>query len=212
VRKKYDRKWVVLPRRPADIKDPLGLTYYRRLCLTDQISRRSMEGGTFFEKNEVMARRQSRTVGKPPIPLDPNTPVALQYRIPSQEITRYLLPSYAKHLILEETPDAETASRTTIRIYRLEHRSLGVGQLVGFSNADGKPGDPYHPVTYYPTFLGEFDALGHLVNPQDDMLYWLVPILPRQQGVSAPGDPTKDYVDYLTVHADGFTFDWSQLR
>ena len=161
-----------------------------------------------------MARRQNRTVGNPPIPFDPNTAVVLQYRLPTPEITRFLLPSYAKHLIWEETPNAETAARTTIRLYRLEHRALGVGELVGFSNASGKPGDPYHPVTYRPTFLGEFDALGQLVNPKDDMLYWLLPILPRQEGTTPPpgNDSTQDYVDYMSVHADGFKFDWSQLR
>jgi hypothetical protein len=43
------------------------------------------------------------------------------------------------------------------------------------------------------------------------MLYWLVPILPKDGGIS-PTDPNaKDYEDFMSKHA-GHEFDWSQLR
>ena len=64
--------------------------------------------------------------------------------------------------------------------------------------------EPYHPTTYKPFFLGEFDRDGHLVNPQDPMLYWLVPILYRQP---TPGSDDKDYVDYMSKHA-GYDYEW----
>src|SRR5207245_8728727 len=39
--KQYQYEWVVIPRRPADVRDPLGLSYYRRLSLTEQMARGS---------------------------------------------------------------------------------------------------------------------------------------------------------------------------
>jgi hypothetical protein len=219
VRKKYDRHWVVLPRRPADVRDPLGLTYYRRLCLTDQISRRASErfSASTFEKNEVFNRRKNRSQTPPAIPFHPSESEDVQYWLPTPEVARYLLPSYAKHLILEETPNSETAARTTLKFYRVEHRTLGVQEFVGFGYPGWRPGDPhrpgnpYHAVTFRPYYMGEFDATGQLRDPQNDMLYWLLPILPRETAAFVPGEQGKDYVDYMSIHAE-FPFDWSQLR
>jgi hypothetical protein len=220
-RKGYDLKWVVLPTRPKDIRDPLGLTYYRRLSITDQISRGTPDllNAATFEQTEMSARR-GRVADQ--YPLHPTEPNVLQYRVPSPEVARFLLPSYAQHLILENTPTPEAAARTTILMYRLEHQTLGVMEFTGKGTADGRPGDPYHPVTYRPYFLGEFELVSEdptnpgasrvrLRNPQEPMLYWLLPVLPRPGG-PAPGDPAKkDYVDYMAKHA-GLEFDWSQLR
>lgn len=203
-RKKYDTKWVVLPRRPADIRDPLGLTYYRRLALTEQLARGAPRHLSLFEKAEMEERRKRlATPGS-----DPYYPLVGEgdYRLPTPDITRYAIPAYARHLLLENTPSKEAAERTTVRIYRLEHRTLGVNEFTGKLMPDGKPTDPYHPTTYRPFYLGEFDALGRLVDPQDPMLYWVVPVVPK-----VPGADKKDYTDYLSAHA-GLEFDWGQLR
>jgi len=208
VRQKYAKKWIVLPKRPADIRDPLGLTYYRRLSLTDQVSRGvpDLMNAATFEKSEIQNRR-----GQSGFPYSPNELPVFQYRLPTPEVSRFLLPSYAEHLILENTADAATAARTTLRIYRLEHKTLGVQEFTGVGNPGRKPTDPYHPTTYRPYFLGEFDALGRLVDPKAEMLYWLVPVIARQPGATATGDAGKDYDDHMSVHA-GFPFDWRQLR
>jgi hypothetical protein len=87
-----------------------------------------------------------------------------------------------------------------IRAYRLEHRITPPVLLV-----EGL--DPYHPTTYRPYFLGDYDANGELVDPQDPMLYWLVPVVSKPGG-AAPGDPRKrDYEDYLEKHA-GAVLEW----
>ncbi|MBN9519087.1 hypothetical protein J0H58_11305 [bacterium] len=222
VRKKYDTRWVVLPKRPADVRDPLGLAYFRRLSITDQISRGMPEfNAASFEKTEVRARRYRLTVpGSDTFyPLHPAEPEFLQYRLPTPEVHRFLLPSYAQYLILEHTPTPEAAARTTLKVYRLEHRTLSVEAMIGVANAGGRPGGPYHPVTYRPYFLGEYRLTSEdpanprkprveLVDPQADMLYWLLPVLPNP----TPGGPDKkDYIDYLSIHA-GHAFDWSTLR
>ncbi len=221
VRRKYDTKWVVLPRRPDDIRDPLGLTYFRRLSITEQVSRGMPDSNAAsFEKTEARARRVRLTLpGTDSFPFHPTEPEFLQYRVPSPEVSRFLLPSYAQYLILEHTASPEAAAKTTLKIYRLEHRTLPVEQFTGVGNPGGVPQSPYHPVTYRPYFLGEFRLTSEdpahpnrprveLVDPQADMLYWLVPILPAP-GPVAPDK--KDYVDYLSTHA-GHAFDWSQLR
>jgi len=66
-----------------------------------------------------------------------------------------------------------------------------------------------------------------LINPQEELLYWMLPIIPR---TPAPNDPEdrfkKQYDDYMSVHAldlsveevrkadesKGPVFNWSQLR
>ena len=104
-----------------------------------------------------------------------------------------------------------------MKLYRVEHRTLTVGAYIGLVNPGKRPGDPYHPTTYWPYFMGEFGFVPvpnkpgewrvELLDPQEPMLYWLVPI------IGDPGtDPNrKDYIDYLSVHA-GREFDWSLLR
>lgn len=209
VKQKYKKEWVVLPRRPADVRDPLGVTYYRRLSLTDQISRGMPDTNTAtFEKSEVQLRRNQAAVQ---YPSNPNEPGYLQYRLPTPEVSRFLLPSYAQHLIIDRTPGEDAAGRTTVKIYRMEHRTLGVGEFTGVGTPDGRPVDPYAPTTYRPYFLGEFDAHGTLVDPKDAMLYWLLPIIPRPPGGAAGGEPAKPFDDYMSKHA-GYEFDWRQLR
>src|SRR5262249_17979239 len=127
--KQYKHEWVVIPRRPADVRDPLGLSYYRRLSLTAHLARGSPGpvGPTDqFEKTEGFRRRynQSRPEFGGKIPFHPADNIQLQYRLPSPDVSRYLLPSYASHVILENTPDKETAARTTVKVYRLEHRTM----------------------------------------------------------------------------------------
>lgn len=224
-RKTYDTRWVVIPRRPADVRDPLGVTYYRRLSLTDQVSHATPDlmSAETFQKSDILTRRQLRAgSGSPAIPMHPLEADALEYRLPSPEITRYMLPSYARYLLLEYTPDAATAGKTTVKIYRAEHQTLTVQTFIGIPEMDVPRVDPYHPTTYRPYFLGEFGFVKdpadptkpprvELIDPQADMLYWVCPVVqPQLVGQRAPPGG-KDYVDYMSVHA-GREFDWSQLR
>ncbi len=224
-RKVYKTEWFVMPKRPDDVRDPLGLSYYRRLSLTEQLAR-----GTYgitvpdqFEKIEMSNRRNLQTQKYPYHPL---VGLGFQYKLPGSDVMRFLLPSFASHVILQHTPDKETATKTTVKVYRLEHQTLAIEQFAAKSS-NGKYQSPYHPGTYRPYFLGEYDALGNLVNPVEPMLYWMVPIIPRTPSPNDPNDPfSKEYLDYMTVHAlemslaevlkadesKGQVFNWSQLR
>jgi hypothetical protein len=211
----YEFKWIVLPKRPADVKDPLGVAYYRRLALSEHIAR-GTPGASLpesFEKGEMMTRRRES-----PIPLHPVELIPYQYKLPHPDLLRYVIPSYAQHVILDHTPDAATAAKTTLKIYRLEHRTLAVNDFRTGNN-------PYHPATYRAYFLGEFNVNGDLLDAQERLLYWVVPVIAKG-GPGAPPDPKqKNYIDYLSAHALGVrvedldkpenaanALDWKQLR
>jgi hypothetical protein len=211
----YEYKWIVLPKRPADVKDPLGLAYYRRLALSEQIAR-GTPGNQLpesFEKGEMMTRRRES-----PIPLHPIELIPFQYKLPHPDLLRYVIPSYAQHVIVDNTPDAATAAKTTLKVYRLEHRTLAANDFRVGNN-------PYHPATYRAYFLGEFNVRGDLIDPQERLLYWVVPVVARQTAGAPPDPKQKTYVDYLSAHALGVrvedlekpenaanALDWKQLR
>lgn len=216
----YETRWVVMPSRPADIRDPLGLGYFRRLSLTEQVAR---GGNNLAGRSEKMELEQRRLVETTKIPIHPLYTAEAQYRLPDSHVIRYVLPSYASHIILEETPDAATAAKTTVKIYRLEHMTLPADHFRR-KLPDGTEQNPYHPGTFRPYFMGEFDAHGNLLDPQDPLLYWMVPIypIPPQPGT----DPKKkSYYDYMSVHAlewprdkvyaadekDGVVFPWKTV-
>lgn len=212
---KPEAQWYTLPLREEHMKDPLGLTYFRRLSITEQAAQSIPATQTTFELNAVQQRRL-KAAGQilggmpnyPQIPLAPDVfePQAYQYRQPRPDISRYLLPSYANHIMKREsTPERKAVA---VKLYRLEHRVTPAYQLGVLKQS------PYKPITYRPYYLGEFavnpeTGRVELVDPQDPLLYWLVPILPK---TVTPGDPEKiDYLDYLSTHA-GYKFDWSQLQ
>jgi hypothetical protein len=203
-------EWVILPRRPADVRDPLGLTYYRRLSLTEQVARvypGLLSTTEQLEKSQVWQRRSSVRTD---FPLHPAEQPVYQYRVPNPDIARVLLPSYTSHVVLHYGKDADL-DRTTVKMYRFEHRTLDVGTFTGKTTPDKKPLNPYHPSTYRPYYLGEYDVYGTLLDPQEPMLYWLVPVI-QKPGGPAPGDPDpRDYIDTLSFHA-GAEFDWRLLR
>ena len=220
--KVYATKWVVTPTRPGDVRDPLGVTYYRRLSISEQTARASpgLLVTTAAEQSELIERRRQHLA----IPLSEENTFS-QYRLPHPDISRYVIPSYASHVILQNTKDKDEAARTTVKMYRLEHVVMPVEVFTNARNEPNATTDPYHPVTYRPFFLGEFDARGTLLDPQEPMLYWLVPVRARP---TAPKDAVP-YFDYMSLHAlglDGYkqpdvfddpkererAFDWARLR
>ncbi|MBY0513206.1 MAG: hypothetical protein K2P78_04755 [Gemmataceae bacterium] len=231
---RYEYLWVVLPVRPKDVRDPLALSYVRRLSLTEQTA---APGGIQFsgasEQNDVILRRRrlaERLPGEPFYPFNPNEAWFNQYRAPRPDVARYVLPSYAQHVLMAQTPDDDAVRmKTSVKVYRLEHETLSVHQFRAGTS-------PYHPATYQTYFLGEYrfkpDPADptrtriELDDPQEKMLYWLVPVIARQ-----PADATQtDYFDFFSAHAlstpwrpvlvedldrepyKALAFKWSQLR
>ncbi|MFO0824864.1 MAG: hypothetical protein U0792_17390 [Gemmataceae bacterium] len=218
---KYETKWVVMPTRPGDIRDPLGLGYFRRLSITEQVARGGNNLAGRSETAEVLARRMNMA---PIIPIHPLYPAEAQYRLPDSNVIRYVLPSYASHIILEETPDSATAAKTTVKIYRLEHMTLPADQFQR-KLEDGSTQNPYHAGTFRPYFMGEFDVHGNLLNPQEPLLYWMVPIIPLAPRPGSVDNKKTQFYDYMSVHAleadlkdvyaadedTGWVFPWKKL-
>ena len=210
-------EWVVFPKRELHMKDPLGLSYYRRLSLTEAAAATLADAQTAdtFNRNEAhQARAAVAMTGFPRttpdgkteqvvIPLPPNEfePSQTQYRVPDSLVSRNLLPSYARHLAVALSAPGQKV--VNVKMYRLEHRVVPPEAFVGTSRQPRI--DPFHPTTYRAYFLGDYDATGHLTNPRDPLLYWLIPVLPK---AAAPTDKDRvDYDDYLSRHA-GFEVDW----
>jgi hypothetical protein len=214
-------EWEVMPTRARHMKDPLGLSYYRRLSLTEAVSQTLPDGQTADTFNRVKAQEDRGRVaitgftrpgpdGKPetvviPLPPPEFEPLAAQYRVPDPLVLRNLLPSYARHLAGSRSAPGRAV--TNVRLYRLEHRVVPPESFIGAGRYPRI--DPFHPTTYRAYFLGDYDPAGKLVNPQDPLLYWLIPITPKPGG-AAPGDKDKiDFDDYLSRHA-GFQVEWGR--
>ena len=212
-RKKYEYRWAVIPYRHETGRDPLGLTYIRRLSLTHQTAQVGYElilNPQSFERAEVHERRKelAMKLGGPYYPFHPIVPVFNQYQVPRSDVMNYVLPSYAQHLILDYTPDAAAAAKTTVKIYRLEHETLSVAE---FNSGT----DPFHPATYRAFFLGEYGFRPdrtdperkrtriELLDPQEKMLYWMIPVIPRAPTAASAFTSRKDFDDYLSAHALG---------
>ncbi len=202
-KKKIVREWKTMPRRDGEqLRDPLSQTYYRRLSLTEMASQTvpALMTTQNLETEDVKARRLA--VFSMPDPSRCNEPVNMQYRIPQPHLYRYLIPSYIRHMAQAySAPDSKVIG---IKLYRVEHRIIT-------STAFVKGLSPYHPTTYKPYYFGEYTPEGKLIDTQDPMLYWLVPVLPKPNG-AAPGDPEQiDYDDHMSRHA-GFEFNWRALK
>jgi hypothetical protein len=203
---KPEAEWKTMPSRQHDWKDPMGLSYFRRLSITEQasqtmpaISQQSAEWQDIYNRRNAVALGAQPNVAKIPMaPLDENP---VQYRMPRYDITRYLLPSYAAHLFHAHTTPARKV--TAVKLYRLEHPIPTVYQ---FAKEGYKI---HHPTSFRPYYLGEFELTAEgtaaLKDKQDPMLYWLAPILPKDPRADANG---RDYEDFMSKHAK-YEFNWA---
>ena len=202
--------WFVMPNRANHTSDPLAQSYYRRLSLTEYSARGQPDAAlTTDERFRVGRDRDRVALGQMagykaiPYPSELYEPRGRWYQHPQPDASRYVLPSYAKHLATEyATPGRRV---TNVKLYRAEHRIVSTQFFVKTKC------DPYHPTLYRVHFLGDYAADGRLKDPRDPMLYWLVPVTLRK-----PDTPLDDYRpeqidDYLSLHA-GHVFDWRSLR
>ena len=203
-------EWVTLPRRDTQWKDPLGQTYYRRLSLTENAVRSGSDlGSNSDERQQVMKRRSDVALGL--LPGVKRIPHALAtyevefrwYAPPQADVSRFLLPSFTKHLAAEYTTPRHKV--VNVKLYRAEHRIVTTQYFVTQKLS------PFHPTLYRVYFLGDYTSGGQLVDPQDPMLYWLIPIMPKAGKLKLDEPGPEQFTDLLTEHA-GFEFPWSDLR
>jgi hypothetical protein len=228
--RKRRSEWIDIPKRNTHFRDPLGLTYYRRLSITELVSY-STPGGVnsmAWERNLAIQNRRNNELGLAgtPVPgaVRPFDMDMTQYRVPRLDIRRGMHPSYSRHIAIEFSgPRTVTDGKSqkvvqftvkSIKLFQVEHSIITPQDFLGYTPSEAEKkasngtlrlssiptNNPNAPTLYMPFYLGEYDASGTLLKPDDPLLYWMVPI------VRDPRDPSK-YIDYMSQYA-GFEFDW----
>lgn len=186
--------WLKIPRR-AEVLDPLGVEYFRRLSLTERANQNVPTPLGPPEELRVV-RWNYRSL----IPLHPELLDLQQFRMPNEH-ARQILASYARHVAKTYGTGRPDVPVKSVKVYLTQHRMLGQKEF-----ADGM--DPFDPTTYIPFFVGDFDVDGNLTDPNDPMLYWIVPIIRGPNHKSGPpGSPGLDIRNYVTVHAGSDPFE-----
>jgi hypothetical protein len=203
-------EWYYIPKRDADYKDPLGLSFYRRLSVTENVAQYVAPGHVPLraEQEKVAARRAqvARSEFIPRTYPDDN----LERRVPNELVVRQVLPSFVRHLAYTHAkPDKAIKS---IRVYRTLHLIPTLAEFRGYDmigRQDATPKSPYNPSLYMPYFQGKFARDGRLIDSTDPMLYWLVPIAPvpgrevplDREEYRRHGGYSYYFSDYLSRHA-----------
>jgi hypothetical protein len=221
-------RWVKIPNREEHYKDPLGQEYFRRLSLTESINQ--LEPALTLPEGMLQKRLlDGRDYKAGPIPIDYNVPLHLQYRQPKLE-SRKMLACVAQFIARNYPhPTQPEVEVTSVKIYRVVHRMLHPAQMVRydhqgrrinriqFTDKDGNLIDqevsPLLPTLFQPYYQGEYDRDGNLLDPNDTLLYWLIPIVPRYENkLPSPfrtpfQTPSQEmpilvgWDDYLKIHA-----------
>ena len=184
-----------------------SLQYTRRLALTENVSRTDpmpplntvnslgeIELAPFVKRREehmpkpnfdVLGKRSNeKSLEIPPHP-DPTIPGYQQPNLEGQQ----LLPSYARYILRQAHPDFPDAKPEFVKIYRVQHRIV-------FAEGLARGLDPRDWMLYLPYYVGKYDVKGRLVDPEDPLLYWLLPILRENEQ-----DPRSRLKCYIFKHA-----------
>ena len=106
----------------------------------------------------------------------PYLSVSAQYA-PLEEQSRRLLKEFAKHVARSYPSETDSSLAVSgIKIYRVVHDMLDPNQMRE-SNSD-----PAGEWTFRPYFMGEYTKDGVLKDPNDPLLYWLIPIFRVPRG------------------------------
>jgi len=223
--RKKRSEWIDLPRRDLHYRDPLGLSYYRRLSITELVSY-SAPPTPSWERTQAIQNRRNNELGltnRVPIPgsIVGNDIDMSQYRPPQLDIRRHIHPSYARHIAIEYSGPRKIAEGKvvnfeirSVKMFQVEHRIINASDFLpvtpqGDSSATppafrlqaSKGANPFSRTLYLPYYLGEFDRDGKLTSPNDPLLYWMLPVL------RDPNDQKKA-IDNMSKYA-GFEFDWT---
>jgi hypothetical protein len=183
-------RWLRLPVRG---EAPVALQYQRMLAMADnahnpmprppltnaekaEFERRAGVPYLHETWERILERRkQGEKLYSPPIPLPPDMPFNLQYSEP-QDYTKRIIASYARHVAREEDRPVKD-----VQLYLVTHRVISPAEIAsGFS--------PLTETLYTPTYLGKFDPEGNLLDPEDPLLYWYLPISAVGPGWKPGGD------------------------
>jgi len=202
----HSKRWIKIPNRDADSKDPLSVEFYRKLSISENANTAGpllpMVPADVLQKRLVAGETKN-------IPLHPFMAEVAQYRPTSPAVGR-VLPSYVRFvagIAKKDNPDHEVIG---IKVYRIVHH-----MLTPLDCANER--DPLDKILFQPFYLGEYDAEGKLKDPDDPFIHWHIPIYraavdPKEKEPFGPGkirsllpeqprEPSTVLIDYLKVHA-----------
>jgi len=172
--------WFKIPRREDNA---LAVEYQRRLSLTQAVN-----GLTATPFSEEAYKRRLLAINTEGIPAYPKMDAMSQYRVPNA-LSKEMLRSFARYVTYTKAHETEPPRKVaSVKIYRLLHNFLQPQEL-----ADGM--DPDSLWLYSAYFQGEYDTNGNLLDPEDPLLWWMIPIIKTD---SADG---PIIADYLMQHA-----------
>jgi hypothetical protein len=173
-------RWFETPRRDAHA---MAVEYQRRLSLTESTNQQMEADARVVQELRYRRILAAQADG---IPLHPALPESMQYREPTT-YSKHMLETYSRYIAGSLPHPTNPSCRVTgVKLYRVVHRVLNPGELA----RDIRPDDPS---TYFAYYQGEFDPEGHLKNPTDPLLYWLIPMLGK--------DDADGGMDYVQLHA-----------
>jgi len=174
-------EWFKIPRREDN---SLAVEYQRRLSLTQAVN-----GLMAPQLPEEVRKRRQLAIATEGIPGHPLIDPVTQYRVPSA-LSKEMLRSFARHVTYTKAHATEPPRKvSSVKVYRLQHQFLQPQEL-----ADGI--DPDSLWLYFAYYQGEYDTNGNLLDPEDPLLWWMIPIVKTD---SADGPVV---MDYLTQHAE----------
>jgi hypothetical protein len=176
-----ESRWIKIPSRAVS---PMPIHYIRNLAMAETVNN--------FQPVDEMTRRQVYKKREEAnmiynIPLHPGIAENEQYRKPG-DYAILLGAAYARHIArTSPNPNNPDDPVVSVKLYRVTHRLLEASEIArGMS--------PIDKTTYLPFYCGDFDTEGKLTDPNDGLLYWLIPILYRN-GPDHPDD-VIDYVEF----------------
>jgi hypothetical protein len=172
------------------------LEFQRRLALAD---RASTADGSSPDLEMISNRRNAGLLYNPPIILAPDLAPAFQFRRPTAHGLR-MLSSYVRHVAENSFSKGDPPKpMRRVKVYCMIHHIITAQQYELGWEADD-------PATFAPMYFGTWDREGNLLDSQDPLLFWMIPVFRRaKEGVPMDGHvPTfeeTELVDLLETHA-----------
>jgi len=176
-----DSRWFMLPRKQADWRDPMGLSFQRRWVLAAKLDMPT----NMPPSDDQVRGRYRMSSGPTAIPFHPEISIPQQYRCQSQLARETFISSCIRHVCHEPNYGIRGGDRVirSIKVYLVLHFAPQP-ESIQFRGFDS-------PELYHPYYVGEFDAAGNELNINDPLRDWLIPIFytPKDRDVPAEHNP-----------------------
>jgi hypothetical protein len=153
---------------------PVALEYQRRLSFCESFNQ-LVPGVTM---TPYLLARRKMAINSTGIIGHPWAAAEKQYFEPTW-YSKKMMEGYARFVALHTPhPEDPNIPVVSVKIYRVTHNILSPAEM-------GRGEDPNNPRLYLPFYQGEFSPEGKLLDPDDPLLYWLIPIISREEAIAS---------------------------